>query len=202
MTALIRITSTAMWPGRVVHDPASDVIVRAARRVDSPGPCGRHHDGAPGHVPEGDVAVERALPGHAEHPLADDVAGHLGGPAADARNLAHQEVGPAVGDGTVVVGPRPAVGSGDLERDGGGPGRRHPGEQPADGGRLVGHGAGAHPVGRGARCSCLADHLEHAGLADEVADAAGRRAARRSRAIRSTDEAPMPAWASPAGMVT
>ena len=64
----------------------------AERRAPPPncrsGAAGR---GAARDVAERQARVVRALARHAEHALADDVAGHLGRAAADARRLPHQE---------------------------------------------------------------------------------------------------------------
>src|ERR1700722_205417 len=75
---------------------------------DEGGPRGgaRSRRCAAGDVSERNVPVEGALSRHAEYPFADHIAGHLGGSAPDGGRLAHQEVGPAVGDGAVVVRPR------------------------------------------------------------------------------------------------
>ena len=63
----------------------------------------------------------------------------------------------------------PASPPANLECDGVVPGRDHPGEQPADGSRLVGHGAGPQSVGE-AVLQRLGGQLEHPGFADEVLD--------------------------------
>jgi hypothetical protein len=89
--------------------------------------------GTPGDVAERDAAVEGLLARHAEDPLADHVARHLGGAAADRGDLPHQE-------GVTGPGGRPVAGRpgrrqvpGDLvpdRRDAQAPGHReHPGER-------------------------------------------------------------------------
>ncbi len=90
-------------------------------------------------------------------------------PPADGGHLAHQEVGPAVAmtpSSSVQAPASPPAISKAMVLD---PGRDHTGEQPADGGRLVGHGAGPQPVGE-AVLQRLGGQLEHPGLADQVLD--------------------------------
>ena len=59
-----------------------------------------------------------------------------------------------------------------------------------------------HALGRCGCWSAWPTSCEHAGLADQVADARVVERGRRSRATSSTDAAPPPPWPSPAGMVT
>src|SRR5665213_2318799 len=174
MTSAPQSDSSAEAAGTKVCSATSSTRTPCMTALIGGLPCLQHgRDGgaswsrlsAAGDVPEGDVAVECALPRHAEDPLADHVARHLGRPTADGGDLAHQEVGPAVGDGTVVVGPRPAVTTGDLVGDGVRPGRDHTAEESADGRRLVRHCPGAHPLGE-ALLERLGRQLEHPGFAD------------------------------------
>src|SRR4051812_46241602 len=115
---------------------------------------------APRYLTEGHVAVERAIARHAEQPLADHVARHLGGAAADARRLAHEEVHARVPGVAVVVGPRRAEAAGDLVADRHHAGARDAVEQPGKPGGLVGHRARGDAAGQ-ALLQLVLDHMEH-----------------------------------------
>ena len=80
--------STTCWPGASSTSPTRTIAGSNDRRRG-----GAQCAGAAGDVAERDVPVDRPFPGHAEHPLADRIAGHLGGAARDARCLAHQGSG-------------------------------------------------------------------------------------------------------------
>src|SRR3546814_17596629 len=72
--------------------PGSRVEWAQVRRRFSVGWTRSAVGGAAGDVAEGDIAVEGALAGRSQDALAHHVAGHLGGSAADAAHLAHEEV--------------------------------------------------------------------------------------------------------------
>src|SRR5205807_223675 len=118
--------------------------------------------GAAGHVAEGDVLVLRQFAGHAEDALGDDVAGHLGGAAADLRRLTHEEERAGVLErvAAVVLGPGDAQLTGDFERDGEAAYSGRAVVQPADRRGLIGKRARRDPLSE-PLLELLAHQVEH-----------------------------------------
>ncbi len=150
---------------------------RAAGSTRVPVDHAAHDEGLRGTSRNGDVAVEGALAGHAEHPLADHVAGHLGGAAADAgRPGACRKSAPrpaTAPSSSVHAAPAaPASSKAIVLRPGRADARRRAGRWRPPG-RTSLRTAMPSPM---RRWRCWPTTLEHPGLADEVAARPGRRA--------------------------
>src|SRR5580658_1043316 len=129
----------------------------------------------PRYVPEGDVPVAGLRAGHAEHPLAVDVAARLRRAPADAGHLAHDVPHPEAA--LVVLGPGHRGVARDLKGDRRTAGRIGAPVQADDRGTLVGELAGADPTGhRGGERR--ADEITRVGLPDQLA---------RARVVQTSD---------------
>ncbi len=106
-------------------------------------------------------------PRHGQHALTDYVARHLHRAAPDAAALAHQEIEGAVRRGG-VLGPRRSGRVGHLEGQRTDPGLRLSLAEAHQRGGLIGQLAPGHALGD-AGGHLLADQLEHARLADQIA---------------------------------